>query len=91
MQRVFPGKINSRKPYLPEGSGDRVAVGDVQHGKRLSQERIARIAENAKYCQNLAQIALALESKSDPRLLAAKHSTSAFFGNFGSSVILFIG
>jgi hypothetical protein len=36
MQDIIPGKINSRKPDLPERSGHRVAVGDVQHRKKAT-------------------------------------------------------
>jgi len=31
MQRIIPRKICSRKPDLPEGAGDRFAIGDMQH------------------------------------------------------------
>jgi hypothetical protein len=34
MQDIIPGKICSRKSDLPEGAGDRLAVGDVQHLKK---------------------------------------------------------
>ena len=37
MKAVLPGKICSRKSDLPEGAGDGVAIGDVQHQKRLAQ------------------------------------------------------
>jgi hypothetical protein len=31
MQAISPGKIRSRKSDLPEGAGNRVAIGDVKH------------------------------------------------------------
>ncbi len=36
MQSVIPCKVNSGEPDLPEGAGDGLAVGDMQHEKRLS-------------------------------------------------------
>src|SRR5262249_5977245 len=37
MQYVAPGKVRARKSDLPEGTNDRISVGDMQHRKRLSQ------------------------------------------------------
>jgi hypothetical protein len=31
MQDIHPGEINSRKPDLPEGAGNRFSIGNVQH------------------------------------------------------------
>jgi hypothetical protein len=31
MQDVIPGEIRAWKPDLPEGAGDGLSVGDVQH------------------------------------------------------------
>jgi len=31
MQAISPGKIRSGKPDLPEGAGNRVTIGDMQH------------------------------------------------------------
>ena len=38
MQAISPGKIRSGKSDLPEGAGDRVAIGDMQHKERLIWE-----------------------------------------------------
>jgi hypothetical protein len=39
MQDIIPGKINSRKPDLPKGAGDRLSVGDMQHKGKASTKR----------------------------------------------------
>ncbi len=31
MQDIIPGKIDSREPDLPEGAGNGLAIGDMQH------------------------------------------------------------
>jgi hypothetical protein len=31
MQDIIPGKVRSGKPDLPEGAGDGLSVGDMQH------------------------------------------------------------
>src|SRR5438270_12072356 len=37
MQHVEPGKISARKFDLTEGTNDGISVGNVEHGKRLTQ------------------------------------------------------
>jgi anthranilate synthase/aminodeoxychorismate synthase-like glutamine amidotransferase len=81
MQHVIPGKISSWKPDLPEGAGNGLSVGDVQHEGEASTARIARIAEIAK---NLKTYSLLQDAS-----LIRDHGPLPFnfddFGNLGNS------
>src|ERR1700732_241833 len=53
MQAILPGNICSRKSDLPEGAGDGLAIGDMQHQEKANIGGIAIIAGN---CQTLPKL-----------------------------------
>src|SRR5262249_55940063 len=48
MQNVAPGKVSARKSDLPEGTNDRISVGNVQHVDSLTQTRRAKFLRETK-------------------------------------------
>src|SRR5437867_4151297 len=50
MQNVAPGETTSRQPDLLRGSGNRVAIGDMEHARWLAQWPLP--FQNCHQCQN---------------------------------------
>jgi hypothetical protein len=51
MQAVIPCKVHSWKPDLPEGAGDGLSVGDMQHKGEASTNRgMSGVGTRANEC-----------------------------------------